>query len=172
MSLDRSHAAVQGESQRLHFRPAQPCFVVGMICQGCVGTDCLSRNTDLDQFGGFWYPRESGFSRHSFLPFRCAAVRFDDKIHQSGGVLPVKRSVPAAFSMPFSGVKRTGIQCLALEAEEPAPPGLLHFGFSLFLGYITLSNVFRVAYSGFSWLWWIINVSCWCFECRNPLCQL
>jgi len=99
--LDSSHAAVEGKSKCLHLRPAQPCFVVGVVSYAAVSTDCFSWDSTLNQLGSFGYPGESGFARHSCLPFRCAAVRSDGKIYQRAADVRPKTKCPPLFLCRF-----------------------------------------------------------------------
>jgi hypothetical protein len=60
-----------------------------VISQSTIGWDCLDWNTRLNE--GL-HLRDTGkpLNRHNNLPFSGAAVRFDDMIHQSGGVLVLR----------------------------------------------------------------------------------
>ena len=71
VTLDGANTAVEDSGESFHCRPAKPGFVVGVISKAAVGRDHFSRNTPLNQFGGFWYPGESWFSRHNCLLEVC-----------------------------------------------------------------------------------------------------
>src|SRR5215203_5407307 len=98
--LDGAHGATQSLGQGLHFGPAQTTLVVGVVGEGTICRDRLGGDSgeneglDLRDTGKF------GLLRHQPPPMFGAAVRFDDRIHQSGGP-PVKEIRSAAFSMLF-----------------------------------------------------------------------
>src|SRR5215212_4867992 len=98
--LDGTHRASQGLGQGLHLGPAQTRFVVAVVSEGTICRDSLGRDSGEDEGLYLRDTRKLGLLRHCRLLFSSAAVRFDDKIHQSGG-LPVKGNRPAAFSMLF-----------------------------------------------------------------------
>src|SRR5215207_3142568 len=86
--------------QGLHLGPAQATLVVGVVREGAVGRDRLGGDSGEDEGLDFRDTGKSGLLRHQPPPISSAAVRFDDRIHQSGGP-PVKEIRSAAFSMLF-----------------------------------------------------------------------
>src|SRR5829696_4343431 len=98
--LDGPHRPTQSLGQGLHLGPAQPTLVVGVVREGAVGRDRLGGDSGEDEGLDLRDTGKSGLLWHRRLLFSSAAVRFDDRIHQSGGV-SAKRHVTAAFSMLF-----------------------------------------------------------------------
>src|SRR5215217_8243647 len=98
--LDGAYRTAQGLGQGLHLGPAQATLVVGIVGEGTICRDCLDRDSGEDEVLYLGDTGESGLLRHRPPPISSAAVRFDDKIHQSGGSSG-KGYVPAAFSMLF-----------------------------------------------------------------------
>src|SRR5215203_1034469 len=119
--LDGAHGASQGFGQGLHLGPAQTRFVVAVVAEGTICRDCLGGDSGEDEGLYLRDTRKLGLLRHRPPPISSAAVRFDDKIHQSGGH-PVK-DVSAAFSMLFfTGAYFTYTGILALAPEHGPPP--------------------------------------------------
>src|SRR5215212_9062281 len=98
--LDGTHGATQSLGQGLHLGPAQTTLVVAVVSEGTICRDRLGRDTGEDEGLDLRDPRKLGLFRHQPPPIFGAAVRFDDRIHQSGGP-PVKEIRSAAFSMLF-----------------------------------------------------------------------
>src|SRR5829696_8101649 len=98
--LDGAHGAAQGIGQGLHFGPAQAALVVGVVGEGTICRYGLGGDSGEDEGLDLRDTGKSGLLWHRRLLFSSAAVRFDDRIHQSGGV-SAKRHVTAAFSMLF-----------------------------------------------------------------------
>src|SRR5215217_2479764 len=111
--LDGAHGASQGLGQGLHLGPAQATLVVGVISQGTICRDCLGRDTGEDEGLDLGDTGKSGLLSHRRLLFSSAAVRFDDRIHQSGGFLG-NGTAPPLFYALFTGVYFTYIRILAL----------------------------------------------------------
>src|SRR5215203_2741354 len=129
--LDGAHGAAQGIGQGLHFGPAQAALVVGVVGEGTICRDRLGGDSGEDEGLYLRDTRKLGLLRHQPPPIFGAAVRFDDKIHQSGG-LPGKRKRSAAFFYAlFTGAYFTYTGSLAL-----APPSRLGSlsGSALFAG--------------------------------------
>ena len=100
MPLDGAHGAAQGLGQGLHLGPAQPRLVVGVVGEGAVGRYGLGGDSGVGKVLDLGDTGKFGLLWHRCLLLCSAAVRFDDKIHQSGGS-SAKRNCPAAFSMLF-----------------------------------------------------------------------
>src|SRR5215212_2573306 len=98
--LDGPHRATQSLGQGLHLGPAQTTLVVGVIAEGTICRDRLGGDSGEDEGLDLRDPGESGLLWHRRLLLIGAAVRFDDRIHQSGGP-PAKEIRSAAFSMLF-----------------------------------------------------------------------
>src|SRR5829696_3346171 len=98
--LDGAYGTAQGVGQGLHLGPAQTTLVVGVISEGTICRDRLGRDTGEDEGLDLRNTGKSGLLWHRRLLFSSAAVRFDDRIHQSGGS-SAKGFSPAAFSMLF-----------------------------------------------------------------------
>src|SRR5918997_1793339 len=90
--LDGPHRTAQSLCQGFHLGPAQAGFVVSVVGEGEVGGNRLGRDTGFYEVAHLRYARKLGLLWHGRLPFRGAAVRSDDKIHQSGG--PRVKSMP------------------------------------------------------------------------------
>src|SRR5215208_7275080 len=98
--LDGACGTSQSLGQGLHLGPAQTTLVVGVIAQGTICRDRLGWDSGEDEGLYLGDTGELGLLWHRPPPISSAAVRFDDRIHQSGGV-SAKRHVTAAFSMLF-----------------------------------------------------------------------
>src|SRR5215217_9447557 len=98
--LDGTHRPSQCLGQGLHLGPAQTTLVVGVICEGAVGRDRLGGDTGEDEGLDLRNTRKLGLLRHQPPPISSAAVRFDDRIHQSGG-LQAKDIAPPLFLCSF-----------------------------------------------------------------------
>src|SRR5215212_6167562 len=98
--LDSAHRPSQGIGQSLHLGPAQATLVVGVIRESTICGDRLGRDSGEDEGLDLGDTGELGLLWHQPPPISSAAVRFDDRIHQSGGP-PVKEIRSAAFSMLF-----------------------------------------------------------------------
>src|SRR5215217_5869406 len=86
--LDGAHRASQCLGLSLHLGPAQPTLVVGVVGEGTICRDRLGRDTGEDEGLDLRDTRKLGLLWHQPPPLFGAAVRFDDKIHQSGGSRP------------------------------------------------------------------------------------
>jgi len=113
VSLDGTHGAAQGLGQGLHLGPAQARLVVGVVGEGTICRDCLCGDTGEDEGLDLRDTGESGLLWHRRLLFSSAAVRFDDKIHQSGGSRP-KDQPRRFFYALFTAAYFTYIRILAL----------------------------------------------------------
>ena len=71
MPLDCPHGSIEGCGQPCHLRPAEPRLIVGVVTQGTVRRDRLSRHTGLDQLLDL---RNSGKCRRHSLPFPAAGA--------------------------------------------------------------------------------------------------
>src|SRR5215204_4935961 len=121
VSLDGAHGASQGLGQGLHLGPAQTRFVVAVVSEGTICRDCLGRDSGEDEGLDLGDTGKLGLLRHRPPPISSAAVRFDDRIHQSGGS-SAKRIQPRRFFYAlFTGAYFTYTGILAL-APEPLPP--------------------------------------------------
>src|SRR5215217_7326399 len=98
--LDGAHRASQCLGQSLHLGPAQTTLVVGVVGEGTICRDRLGRDTGEDEGLDLRDTRKIGVLRHQPPPKFGAAVRFDDRIHQSGGS-SAKSIGPPLFSMLF-----------------------------------------------------------------------
>src|SRR5215204_5989578 len=98
--LDGTRRSSHGLGQGLHLGPAQPTLVVGVVSEGTICRDGLGGDTGEDEGLDLRNTRKLGLLRHQPPPIFGAAVRFDDRIHQSGGP-PAKEIRSAAFSMLF-----------------------------------------------------------------------
>src|SRR5215212_531734 len=98
--LDGAYRPSQCLGQGLHLGPAQPRLVVGVVGEGAVGRYGLGGDYGVGEVLDLGDTGKFGLVWHCRLLLCSAAVRFDDKIHQSGG-LPGKRKRSAAFSMHF-----------------------------------------------------------------------
>src|SRR5215208_2715070 len=94
--LDGTHGAPQGLGQGLHLGPAQPTLVVSVVSEGTICRDRLGGDTGEDEGLDLGDTRKLGVLRHQPPPIFGAAVRFDDRIHQSGGS-SAKRIQPRRF---------------------------------------------------------------------------
>src|SRR5829696_7105120 len=120
VSLDGAHGASQGLGQGLHLGPAQTRFVVAVVSEGTICRDCLGRDSGEDEGLDLGDTGKLGLLRHRPPPISSAAVRFDDRIHQSGGS-SAKRIQPRRFFYAlFTGGYFTYTGILAL-APEPLP---------------------------------------------------
>src|SRR5215212_1865087 len=97
--LDGAYGTAQCLGQGLHLGPAQTTLVVGVVGEGTICRDRLCWDSGEDEGLDLGDTGESGLVWHRRLLLCSAAVRFDDKIHQSGGSRP--KDSPAAFSMLF-----------------------------------------------------------------------
>src|SRR5215212_11195884 len=93
--LDGACGTSQSLGQGLHLGPAQTTLVVGVIGEGTICRDRLGWDSGEDEGLDLRDARISGLLWHRRLLFSSAAVRFDDRIHQSGGSWARRR--PAAF---------------------------------------------------------------------------
>jgi hypothetical protein len=107
VALNSSDRPVQDSCQSLHLRPAQPGFVVGVICQRAVGWDCLSWDASCSQLLHLGNTGEFRFARQHSLLKAYAAVRSGMVEYPKAAVSPGKEIVPAAFSMLLSVRKST-----------------------------------------------------------------
>src|SRR5215204_1899905 len=98
--LDGAHGATQSLGQGLHFGPAQTTLVVGVIGEGTICRDRLGGDSGEDEGLDLRDTRKLGVLRHQPPPKFGAAVRFDDRIHQSGGS-SAKRIGPPLFLCSF-----------------------------------------------------------------------
>src|SRR5215207_6828952 len=101
VSLNGAHGAAQGLGQRLHLGPAQPAFVVGVVCEGTICRDCLSGDSGQDEVLDLGDTGESGLLSHRrllVLVRRCALMIEFTKAAGSR-----QWNSPAAFSMLLSG---------------------------------------------------------------------
>src|SRR5215217_2201624 len=123
VALDGTHGATQSLGQGLHLGPAQTRFVVAVVSEGTICRDRLGRDSGEDEGLDLGDSGKSGLLWHRPPPISSAAVRFDDRIHQSGGV-SAKRHVTAAFSMLFftgAYFTYTGIFALAPRLADWGP---------------------------------------------------
>ena len=118
MPLDGTHRAAQGLGQGLHLGPAQARFVVGVVREGTICRDRLGGDSGEDEGLDLGDTGEFGLVWHRPPPVFGAAVRFDDRIHQSGGLRP-KEIAPPLFLCSFSGAYFTYTIILALAPEPP-----------------------------------------------------
>src|SRR5215208_6154007 len=75
--LDGAYGTAQGFGQGLHFGPAQPTRVVGVIREGTICRDRLGRDTGEDEGLDLGDTGEFGLLRHRrllFLVRRCALM--------------------------------------------------------------------------------------------------
>src|SRR5215217_8311308 len=98
--LDRPNRAAKGLCQGFHLGPGKACFVVSVVRESAVGRYCLCRNTALNEVVYLGDPGKFGLLWHRRLLLGSAAVRSDDKIHQSGG-FRANGTVPPLFLCPF-----------------------------------------------------------------------
>src|SRR5215217_1420125 len=96
VALDGTHGATQSLGQGLHLGPAQTTLVVAVVSEGTICRDRLGRDSGEDEVLDLGDSGKSGLLWHRPPPISSAAMRFDDRIHQSGGV-SAKRHVTAAF---------------------------------------------------------------------------
>src|SRR5215218_9515830 len=98
--LDGAYGATQCLGQGLHLGPAQTRFVVAVISEGTICRDRLGRDSGEDEGLDLGNTGKSGLLWHRPPPISSAAVRFDDRIHQSGGS-SAKRIGPPLFLCSF-----------------------------------------------------------------------
>src|SRR5215212_8953941 len=120
--LDGAYGTAQGLGQGLHLGPAQPTLIVGVIGEGTICRDRLGWDSGEDEGLDLRDARISGLLWHRRLLFSSAAVRFDDRIHQSGGSSGKGFSPAAFFYALFTGAYFTYSGILALAPELPLPP--------------------------------------------------
>src|SRR5215204_3682543 len=116
--LDGAHGATQSLGQGLHFGPAQTTLVVGVVSEGTICRDRLGGDSGEDEGLDLRDTRKLGLLWHQPPPLFGAAVRFDDKIHQSGGSRP--KDQPRRFFMFLSGAYFTYTGILALAPQRTA----------------------------------------------------
>src|SRR5215217_3342500 len=97
--LDRPNRAAKGLCQGFHLGPGMACFVVSVVRESAVSGDSLCRNTALNEVVYLGDAGKFGLLWHRRLLEGSAAVRSDDKIHQSGG--PRLKVCPPLFLCSF-----------------------------------------------------------------------
>src|SRR5215212_2320912 len=106
VALDGAHGAAQGLGQGLHLGPAQTTLVVGVVSEGTICRDRLGWDSSVSEVLDLRNTGKLGLLSHRRLLFSSAAVRFDDKIHQSGG-FRAREIAPPLFLCFFSGAYST-----------------------------------------------------------------
>ena len=75
LALNGSDRTIQRLGKGLHLRPAEACFVVGVICQGTVGRDRLSWDSGCDKLLSLWDSGKFSVTSHHNALSALAVVR-------------------------------------------------------------------------------------------------